>query len=144
MSPAHVISGRTDRLEKDSTMPLAASTIVPFPHPTSPEAFPAAFAGAFNRGDLDAVASHDDEASVLNLGAGKVLRGIAGIRPALAQFLAPGLPIVVTSRFIVSTGSRKTSRSTSPSRRPSTASTSADSPPRPSGRGSRLGSSACR
>ncbi len=82
--------------------PLSSSS--PLPHPTSPDAFPLAFAEAFNHGSLDAVASLYDEASVLNLGVGKVLRGPAAIRPALAQFLAPGLPIAVTTRFVVATG----------------------------------------
>lgn len=61
-----------------------------------PEDFAAAFAATFNRGDLDEIVAGYTEDAVLNPGGANVMRGHAEIRMALANFLAPRLPMTVT------------------------------------------------
>jgi uncharacterized protein (TIGR02246 family) len=68
------------------------------PLATKPEEFAATFAATFNRGSLDEVVAGYTEDAVLNLGGGNVQRGHSEIRAALANFLAPRLPMQVTPR----------------------------------------------
>src|SRR5208337_1371572 len=68
------------------------------PLATKPEEFAATFAATFNRGSHDEVVAGYTEDAVLNLGGGNVQRGHSEIRAALANFLAPRLPMQVTPR----------------------------------------------
>lgn len=72
--------------------------------PATAAAFADAFAANFNRRDLDQIAAVYADDAVLDLGGGQSFRGREAIRAPLANFLAPGLPIVVTPRTSTETG----------------------------------------
>jgi ketosteroid isomerase-like protein len=57
--------------------------------------FPVVFAKNFNTGNIETVLAGYADDAVLNLGGGKIFRGHAEIRHALANFLASALPIKV-------------------------------------------------
>ena len=63
---------------------------------TDPGDFATTFSDTFNRRNLDEIVAGYTPDAVLNLGGGIVLRGHSEIRVALADFLAPGLPMTVT------------------------------------------------
>ncbi len=63
------------------------------------------FVAAFNSFDLDRIVSFYSADAVLNLGAGQVFRGRDAIRQVLSNFVAPGLPMRITPRFTVASGS---------------------------------------
>ena len=71
---------------------------------SDPEDFATTFAAAFNRRNLDEIVAGYTPDAVLNLGGGKVMRGHSQIRTALADFLAPGLPMTVTPGAHASSG----------------------------------------
>lgn len=71
---------------------------------TDPKEFVERFVEAFNNGELDHVVEFYSTQAVLNLGGGQVFRGRAAIRPVLANFLAPKLPMRVTPRSLVTSG----------------------------------------
>lgn len=66
--------------------------------PTDPAHFADAFADNFNTGDLYRVVAFYSDDAVLNLGGGNIFAGHDAIRSALANFLAPKLPISVSPR----------------------------------------------
>lgn len=70
----------------------------------TPAEFPDVFKANLDGQLLDALVAGYAEDGVLDLGAGHVFTGRAQIRGAIANFLAPGLPISVTSRRTLVTG----------------------------------------
>ena len=72
--------------------------------PRQPEQLADAFVSAFNSGDLDTVIAFYTSDSVLNFGGGQIFTTLANIRAALANFLAPKLPMQIKQRFVVSSG----------------------------------------
>lgn len=71
---------------------------------TDPADFPANFKANFDAKRIDIIVAGYAEDAVLDLGGGHVFRGREQIRPAIANFLAPGLPIMVTPRKTLVTG----------------------------------------
>jgi ketosteroid isomerase-like protein len=71
---------------------------------TEPATFARAFADNFNAGNLDRVVSFYATDAVLDLGGGNLLVGHNAIRAALANFLAPRLPIAVEPRTVTVSG----------------------------------------
>ncbi len=61
-----------------------------------PGDFPRVFALTFNKGDAAALVDGYDEDALLDLGGDQRACGHDAIRAALANFLAPGLPMVAT------------------------------------------------
>ena len=71
---------------------------------TDIERFATTFAATFNRRNLDEIVAGYTHDAVLNLGGGAMMRGHSEIRTALADFLAPGLPMTVTPGAHTSSG----------------------------------------
>ncbi len=69
-----------------------------------PNEFAAAFAANFNARQIDALVSNYTVDAAMDLGGGNVMRGREQIRQALANFLAPGLPIKVSPRRVLVSG----------------------------------------
>jgi len=73
---------------------------------TNPADFPDVFKARFDARRLDALVAGYAADAALDLGGGNVFRGRESIRLALANLLAPGLPIEVTPRHALVTGDR--------------------------------------
>jgi uncharacterized protein (TIGR02246 family) len=71
---------------------------------TDPAEFPLVFARNFNSGDAASLVDGYAEDALLDLGGDQRAHGRDAIRAALANFLAPGLPIVVKPGRVSVTG----------------------------------------
>ena len=71
---------------------------------TNPADFPHVFKARFDARQLDGLVAGYAADAALDLGGANVFRGHDAIRLALANFLAPGLPIHVTPRHALVTG----------------------------------------
>ena len=71
---------------------------------TNPADFPLVFKARFDARQLDALVAGYGPDAALDLGGGNVFRGHDAIRLALANFLAPGLPIEITPQHTLVTG----------------------------------------
>jgi ketosteroid isomerase-like protein len=71
---------------------------------TDPADFPNVFARNFNTGDASVLLGGYAEDALLDLGADQRAYGHDAIRAVLANFLAPGLPIVITPGRVSVTG----------------------------------------
>ena len=71
---------------------------------SEPSDFPDVFKANFDAKRIDAIVGGYADDGVLDLGGGNVFRGRDQIRLAIANFLAPGLPISVARRRTLVTG----------------------------------------